>query len=213
MACAARAGSAAPDITPTTARWSRCGIHRCPASPAVCRRRSSRGDTIAPSQASRSSGPPAAIVHGRASAPPARVIACIGQRCEQCDGAASGTSPARRSRPGPSPTRFMPSFQSPVPISGRPAPPSARPGRARARSVRTAWRSRPRAMGWKKRRARPRAARPSRNGTISSSTAASPVTSHVVGGGEGQPDAIVGDARAHALAGMRQPPVLHVALR
>ena len=31
------------------------------------------------------------------------------------------------------------------------------------------------------------------------------------GGGEGEPDAIVGDPRAHALAGMRQPPMLDIA--
>ena len=34
---------------------------------------------------------------------------------------------------------------------------------------------------------------------------------HVVGGGEGKPSAIIGDAGADTLAGMRQPPMLNVA--
>ena len=53
---------------------------------------------------------------------------------------------------------------------------------------------------------------PSRKGTISSSTAASPVAVDIVRRREGEPYAVVGDPRANALSGMGQPPMLHVAL-
>ena len=85
--------------------------------------------------------------------------------------------------------------------------------RGRARSARTACRRRPRPSAGRSCRARRRCSSwPSRNGTTSSSTAASPVALDIVRDGVGEPHAVVGDARAHALAGMRQPPMLHVAL-
>ena len=56
-----------------------------------------------------------------------------------------------------------------------------------------------------------RAAGPSRNGTLSSSSASSPRDLEVVRGGVGQPQQVVRDAGAGAAARRRMPPVLHVA--
>ena len=109
----------------------------------------------------------------------------------------------------------MPSFQSPVPISGRPCAPTREAAVERARAVleeRARCSSETRGCEVRLVLASARAARPSRNGTASSSTAASPVDLEVVRDGVGQPEQVVGDARAHAAARRRVPPVLHVAL-
>ena len=106
----------------------------------------------------------------------------------------------------------MPSFQSPVPISGRPWPPSARLwSRPRAQcSNRVAVSSE--TVGWKKLSCSP-ACQPlafqERDHLVENGGIAGRVD--IVGDRVGEPRAIVGDPRAHALAGMRQPPMLHVA--
>ena len=58
------------------------------------------------------------------------------------DRTCAGTSPARRSPPALTPTRFIASFQSPVPMSGRPwLPPQG--ARRRRHNARTPWPLRP----------------------------------------------------------------------
>ena len=161
IACAARAGSPAPEIRPRTARWNRSGIRRCSPSRAACRRRNSRGDT------SRRPSP-------RARARPRSAAACA-RPGRGARGLAR--APSRDRREGrerrmqepaepdafalpSSPTRFMPSFQSPVPISGRPCAPDQRGSRSSARAqcsnsdaVSSA------TLGWKKRSCSPGAQR------------------------------------------------------
>ena len=129
--------------------------------------------------------------------------------------AACRNQPSQTLSPRPSsPTRFMPSFQSPVPISGRPWLPTARLwSSARAQCSNSVPALVGRRRAGRTRRARPRcSAGPVRKATVSSSTAASPVAVDIVRDDIGEPDAVVGDARAHAAAGFRQPPMLHVAL-
>ncbi len=87
-----------------------------------CHRQTCRADTMRhPSPAFRS--PRAPTLHGAASAPRARDRGCR-QGEPSCRSWRSTASQARRWCPRPpSPTRFIPSFQSPVPISGMPFSP------------------------------------------------------------------------------------------
>ena len=104
----------------------------------------------------------------------ARVTARVGERRELRRAWRSRNQPSQTLSPlPPSPTRFMPSFQSPVPISGRPCSPTVRllVERARAMLEQRA-RSFGRPSGWKNASCSPAAERgPSRNGTCSSRTA------------------------------------------
>ena len=98
------------------ARWNRCGIRCSRPIPAACRRRNRRGDTNRhPSRA--------------APAHPSRRSRVRRQSCARADSPrcsasrANVASVACRNQPShtlspfpPSPTRSMPSFQSPVPI-------------------------------------------------------------------------------------------------
>ena len=113
----------------------------------------------------------------------------------------------------PWPTRFMPSFQSPVPISGRPCAPAVMPLLDGAEAVleQRAVFGRRRSAGRRLRARRSRAAAPRRNGTRSSSTRGVAGGAHVLGDHERQPQQIVGAAAAQAAAGRLVPPVLHVA--
>ena len=186
-------------------------VRRCRAR---CRRRRWRGDTRRRPRPSRSIAARRPSAWARQRCARGRV-ARLGQRREQRDGAQQQPAEpdafarARLRRPG-SCRRSSRRCRS---AAGRARRSARGTGRGRGRSARTATRSRPAAIGWKKASCSPGASGgPSRNGTLSSSTAASPGRRDIGGGGEGQPDAVVGDARAHALAGMRQPPMLHVAL-
>ena len=71
--------------------------------------------------------------------------------------------------------------------------------------------ARPRA-GCRSRLRSGRAAGAARKGARSSQTASSPVVSHVVRGGEREPQQVVGASRARAPPARRVPPVLHVSL-
>ena len=121
--------------------------------------------------------------------------------------------PSHMLSPRPSwPTRFMPSFQSPAPISGRPCGPLVMPlvdGAAAMLEDRAGLGRDLRLVvrldfvvgsGW-----------PIRNGTCASSTLGVAGDAHVFGHHEGQPQQIVGAAAAQAAAGRLVPPVLHVA--
>ena len=81
-----------------------------------------------PSQPSRSSATFSASTCSRQRARALDLAALLSARpANSLRGSCGGTSRATRSRPRrPRPTRFMPSFQSPVPISGRPWRPTAR---------------------------------------------------------------------------------------
>ena len=144
-----------------------------------------------------------------------RLAAAVRQAARRPRAWRAGTSRARRSRPcPPAPTRFMPSFQSPPPISGRPWPPTRETAVERPRAVlEQRARARSETMGWKYESCSPaRRAGPSRKGTHLVEHREIAGDLDVVGGGVRQPDAVVGDPRAHPLARRRQPPVLHVAL-
>ena len=117
--------------------------------------------------------------------------------------------------PRPSmPTRFMPSFQSPLPNSGSPCAPSL-PGvlDARGGSVPTAGRCAAETAGTNRRSCslRLRAARLPGTRRARPELPVSPVTFDVMRDHEGQPQQIVGAERAHAHAGFGMPPMLHVA--
>ena len=181
-------------------------------SPAACHRRRSRGDTTRhPSHAARAR---------RAAAPPAPASrsASASSPRSRASGAnavsvACRNQPSQTLSPRPcSPTRFMPSFQSPVPISGRPCGPSCTPSRPRrqcSNSVAVCARR----CGSKNASCRSGGSGgPSMNGQLLVEDGAVAGELHVVRGDVRQPHAIVGDVRAHALAAVRQPPVLHVAL-
>ena len=107
----------------------------------------------------------------------------------------------------------MPSFQSPVPISGRPCAPV---GEAEIEAARAMLEQRRRLVGAARLEVEivlaGRRAGPSRNGTRSSRIAAIARRLDIVRGDRGEPRPVVGDARADALAGGRQPPMLDVAL-
>ena len=167
-----------PTAPPRTARSSRSGTRRSAPSRAACRRRSSRAGTTRRPR-------PARAVDARR----ARLVAVARRRARasprashsganSVEHACGGRSRARCSRRGPPrPTRFMPSFQSPLPISGRPCAPAVRPlSIARTQCSKSVPSSRGHARLAVGLRARPaRAAAPSRNGTRSSRTPASPV--------------------------------------
>ena len=111
-----------------------------------------------------------------------------------------------------SPTRFMPSFQSPVPISGSAV---AAEREALVEPARAVLEQRGGFVGnggleeaVVLARREPRAFQ-ERNHLVQDGGVAGRVD--IMGGGVGEPRAVVGDPRAHALAGMRQPPVLNVA--
>ena len=124
IACAARCGSPAPEITAHDCAMA--SIRHSAFSPtrAAFRRRNRRGGTSRrPTPLERPREPraslPIALRRDRAS-PRARRRANGRQE-------ATRNQPSQTLSPCPrAPTRFMPSFQSPVPISGRPCAPVAR---------------------------------------------------------------------------------------
>ena len=167
-----------------------------------------------PSQASRSSAGFSAATYSRQRSARLPLAPRLGQRRPFGQHRVQEPRRARRSRPCPGrPPRFIPSFQSPVPIRGRPWAPVVRlRSSARAQCSKSALRS-AETRGSKYDSSCP-AARPgpSRNGTTSSSTAPSPRDVDVAGDDVGQPEQVVGDPRAHAAPAGRVPPVLDVAL-
>ena len=125
----------------------------------------------------------------------------------------AGTSRARRFRRArPAPTRFMPSFQSPVPNSGRPCEPIAKTRvRARERNARTAAPD-PADAGAAEllqiaRRERPAA----QERYLLVEHRKIPRDLEIMRDHEGQPDAVIRYPRLDSLPGGRQPPMLHVA--
>ncbi len=164
-----------------------------PASRAACRRRNRRaGTTRRPSlRAPRRRQAPsrATPTHRRASCSPRAVR--DGRPLRE-----HGVQEPRQPHAlalALAPTRFMPSFQSPVPISGRPCAPDARDSdRSRARSARRACRAGRRCAARSTIRAvRRRAPAPSMNGDLLVENAVSPVTLEIVLGDIGQPEQIV----------------------
>ena len=149
MARCARPGSAAPDDAPGLRDGIDLAFVVLRRSRAACRRRNRRGDTIRrPSRRARARPSSASTCSRQVSArwcsPRASAIGANSHR------SCAGTSRARRFRPcRPAPTRFMPSFQSPVPISGRPWRRRRGCGRARARNARTDSPSGSETRGWK----------------------------------------------------------------
>ena len=96
-------------------------------SRAACRRRSRRGDT-----SRRPSRPARGAARGRRAR--RRSAARTPRRRAAAPAAANSRSTSQRKKPSQTlsprpcePTRFMPSFQSPPPISGRPCAPKRRP--------------------------------------------------------------------------------------
>ena len=196
---------------PRIARGNRSALPCWRASRAASRRRRSRADTIRR---------PSMSVRQRATAPPAR--ARHARRLPESFARHSRANESRTAQrnqasqtlsPRPSmPTRFIPSFQSPVPISGRPCGP-----RFQARSMaRRQW-SHSGAVGGRRlegtniRSCSPSASaglrerkRLVQNGRVAGDF-------HVMRGHVRQPQQIVGAAGAHAHAGVGVPPVLDVA--
>ena len=144
-----------------------------------------------------------ALVSLRASANGAKAIS-----------AACRNHPSQTLSPSPfSPTRFMPSFQSPAPISGSPCRPTARlASSATAQCSKRVTVSRE-TVGRKNDLSRLRSScAPSRNGINFVKHEHVLRRLDVLSDRVCQPSAIVGYARPNALTGLRQPPVLHVAL-
>ena len=113
-----------------------------------------------------------------------------------------------------SPTRFMPSFQSPVPISGRPWLPTRETLVERqCAMLEQTWPAHRTRRAERTLRPRPRAASgPSRKATFSSRHAQIAGDLDVMGDDIRQPDPVIGDARPYPAPRFRQPPMLHVAL-
>ena len=164
----------------SSARSSRSGTRRSAPSRAACRRRSRRGGTTRR---------PTRALHGRrvarrrcARKPTAdrRVAARVRVLARSARSVTMRNQASHTLSPRPStPTRFMPSFQSPMPISGRPCAPVVHALAQRAQAVLVHARRAPsddlrQVVDLVLVAARARAS--SRNGTTSSSTAASPVT-------------------------------------
>ena len=181
MARAARAGSAAPEIT-------RPGLGDRVDPALVVRGGAERRAVVevgapipvAVPRRARSSAALRALARVRASARRARARRAPRPVGRSSQSVVCRNQPSQTLSPRPSwPTRFMPSFQSPVPISGRPCAPTARlRSSARAQCSKSVARSADdRGLEVGVVLARRRARGPSRNGTTSSSTAASPVTS------------------------------------
>ena len=112
-----------------------------------------------------------------------------------------------------SPTRFMPSFQSPVPISGRPCAPVRE---AEVEAARAMLEQRRRLVGLAGLEVEIVLARLERRAVeerhllVEDRHVARRLD--IVRRDRGEPRPVVGDARAHALAGRREPPMLDVAL-
>ena len=182
-------------------------------SRAACRRRSRRADTSRRPRP-RARARLAARRRALASRGARRVAACVGKRRERDE---------RRVEKPAEPDAFAPAVfadavHAVVPVAGadqrQAVAPTCQAGIEAAGAVleQRADLVGDRRAGRSCRARRPADAAPSRNGTISSSTAASPVALDIVRDGVGEPDPVVGDPRAHALTRMRQPPMLHVAL-
>ena len=124
-----------PKSPPTTARSRRSGTRRSPSSRAASRRRSTRGGTSRRPSALRSPrvdlrGVPPIVGRARRHRRAARTTSANGRRIETRNQPSQTLSPLP-----PAPTRFMPSFQSPVPMSGRPWAPVRQADRDRAEAV------------------------------------------------------------------------------
>ena len=128
------------------------------------------------------------------------------------DGVQEPAEPDALARP-PAPTRFMPSFQSPDPMSGSPCAPTSRLRSTAARSGRTATPAPAPGPAGSRRRAGPARERRSlevRDHLVEDGCVAGHLDvarNHVR-----QPEAVVRDPRPHAAAGRRVPPVLDVPL-
>lgn len=175
MAWAARAGSAAPDSTAQA--WAMASMRHSPLSCEPSQVPSSKVARRyqAPSHATAS-------MAVRTDSACARQSAARASPRPSASGAKRATvrissQPSHTLSPCPSaPTRFMPSFQSPVPMSGSPCRPvsSMHWSNARAQCSNSEADS-PDGMGWKNASCSPGcSAGPSRKGTASSSTARSP---------------------------------------
>ena len=172
--------SAAPEITPTTARSNRCGTPRSTADPSGVPSSKNARRYHSPSQASSSTAASSAVACARHALRASAARRALGRAPPTPTRIAWRNQASQTLSPRPSaPTRFIPSFQSPVPISGSPWLPDARGcDRARARSARTASPAPRTRAARSSASCSPAASRgPSRNGTVSSRTPASPVTS------------------------------------
>ena len=113
----------------------------------------------------------------------------------------------------PAPTRLRPSFQSPVPISGRPWLPTAK---ALVKGPRAVFEQSGVLLGNRGLKVRLQLIgvqdRPFEKGDHFVQNPNVAADLDVVGGGVRQPDPVVGDARADSLARRRMPPMLNVAL-
>ena len=112
---------------PSSARSNRSGIRRCSTFPAASRRRTRRGGTRRH---------PNRVARWRRAAGPTRSSSVRRTTRRRVAAPVRRTASARRHRKKPSqtlsplppaPTRFMPSLQSPEPISGKPCAPKRRP--------------------------------------------------------------------------------------
>ena len=126
-ACRALAGRRRRKSPPTIARSNRCGIHRSPPIPRACRRRNSRGDTsLRPRLRGRSrAAARSACLRQAATLAVSPRRSAIGGEPHQC-GVQKPAEPDALAATFAMPTRFMPSFQSPAPNSGKPCEPMAR---------------------------------------------------------------------------------------
>ena len=200
----ARRIAGAGDHAPRTARSSRSGTRRSRPSRAACRRRSSRAGTSRRPRPSRSSAFCSAAACARQRRGARRLAARLGERREGRE--------RRVQEPAEPDALALAAVADPVhavvPVAGADQRQAVRAdGEAAVERARAVLEERARCssetVGWKKASCSPaRSVGPSRNGTVSSSTATSPVDVDVVRGGVGEPDAVVGDARAHALARM-----------
>ena len=200
-----------PTAPTSSARSSRSGIRRSRPSRAACRRRSRRaGTTRRPRRALRGAG---AAARARSRSAPRRR-----RRRAGAPAARTARSTSHRKKPSHTlspcprwPTRFMPSFQSPAPISGRPCAPKRSPAHGarrvlvQARGLRRADRQ----VVVRLLVRIDRAAFEEGHRLVEHAGVAGRLD--VAAQRERQPQVVVGAARAHAAARRRMPPVLHVA--
>ena len=209
---AARAGSAAPDNTAHD--WAIESIRHSSLSfePSQVPSSNVARRYHSPSQASRSSA-------SRSLSAWARQRRARSESRPSASGAnssmvRSSSQPSQTLSPlPPSPTRFMPSFQSPPPISGRPCSPVSSRHWSRPRAQCSNSEADSSAIcaaeeGVVLARAQARAFE-KRHDLIENRGVAR--AGDIGRGRKGEPDPIVRDARPHALSGMRQPPMLNVA--
>ena len=122
----ARAAARSPRAPPRTGRRSRCGTARSAWSRGASRRRSRRACTSRRPRRAPACRRVAGLRRGtaaRARRPPGSRTAGRRREASRLRNQPSQTLSPRPSRP----TRFIPSFQSPLPMRGRPCAPAVRP--------------------------------------------------------------------------------------